>query len=132
MSILLKMHRNFQLPLKTILRDKFLSTLTRFEYLLTLEQKYSFVALNKLIMGFITQISTFRSQDILNFCNRFNLKEQLFLVLHTKTAQLPLSRSCRPILDGFKAAQLKIITTDKNKTLFKTVKIMTGETEDFS
>ena len=98
MSILLKMHRNFQLPLKTILRDKFLSTLTRFEYLLTLE----------------------------------HLKEQLFLALHTKTAQLSLSRSCRPILDGFKAAQLKIITTDKNKTLFKAVKMMTGETEDFS
>ena len=40
-----------------------------------------------------------------------------------------LPGSCKPILDDFKAAELKIFTMDKDGTLFNPVKMLKGERE---
>ena len=45
---------------------------------------------------------------------------------HNSDQLFRLPGLCQPVLDGLKASQLKIITIDKNGTLFNPVKMLKG------
>ena len=62
------------------------------------------------------------------------MKETALCSITYKNCTIPvefflLPGSCQSVLDSIKTAQLKIITTDKNDTLFNPVKMVKGERE---
>ena len=102
MSKLLKIHQNFQLPWKTILRDKFLSTAASFEYLLTLEQRCQVAAWGLLdrLQPSQAKIHPYNSQLI-------SVEGTALFSVTYKNHAIPikffvLARWCLSILDGFK------------------------------